>query len=372
MNDSKKIINILHSRFSFRTGGVEKFIASILKYTNSSHNIKHSLIIFDADTAHENRIYEIKSLGVDVYKISDAKSKNFFTLFKLIKILKDNRIDVVHCHDRGSVKWMSLCKIFLPELKLVHTCHDTNIISTMGTISIFFLKTLVDVNVAISKGILSEFNDFKVQNVKHIYNCIDVKKFDGQPNNIDADSEFLKIVNVAWLWLPKKGQDVLIKALAVCKERSVKFKCDIFGGILNQESYDILSKLRQENNLEESVSFCGVNENIPDILKNYNLFIFPSRVEGLPLSLLEGLAAGLPVIASNISGSNEMIKDGHNGLLFESENHNDLADKIEYMYNNRNKIREFAQTGFNFVQDFDISVMCEKYFNVYRIMVEKK
>jgi len=89
----------------------------------------------------------------------------------------------------------------------------------------------------------------------------------------------------------------------------------------------------------------------------------------LGLVVLEAMAAGVLVIASNIDGPAELINHENNGLLFESGNHLDLAEKIIELCKNREKMNQFAQNASEYVKSFDISVMCEKYCELYKSLV---
>ena len=142
----------------------------------------------------------------------------------------------------------------------------------------------------------------------------------------------------------------------------MKYTCNLVGAIMefDKNSIAYLKNLVDDLNLSEEINFLGNRDDIPELLSHSDLFVLPSRFEGMPVALLEAMAAGLPVIASNISGSAELIEHGKNGLLFESENHIDLAEKILFLYNNREEMKRLAQNGYERAQGFDISVMCEK------------
>jgi len=368
LDNLEKNTNVLHFRYGFKLGGVEKFILSIIQNTKLEDKIKHHILIFN-DSYDDFLIEELKALGCEVFIIKKADTRNPLTVFKIVKFLKKYKIDVVHSHDPGGFKWISMCKLFVTGIKQVFTSHDTDVVTNLSKIDKFLISKVVDKNAAISKSILNEFkNSGAVKNTELVYNCINLEKFAGINEKIDFHSEELKIVNLAWLWLPKKGQDVLIKALGECKKHGIKFSCDFIGGTFDEYSHNIIENLVKQNNLEENLNFQGKKDNIPQLLANYNLFIFPSRYEGLPLSLLEGLAAGLPVISSNINGSNEIITNEENGLLFESENHNELAEKISDLYNNRQKMQNLAKNGYNYIKSFDLPVMCNKYYEIYKIL----
>lgn len=362
---NKNRINVLHFRYGFKLGGVEKFILSIIQNTVPEDNIKHHVLVFN-DLYDDFLIEELKAAGCEVFIIKKQETRNPLTVFKLVKILKQYKIDVVHSHDPGGFKWISMCKPFGTSIKQVFTSHDSNIVKDLSKIDKFLLKNIVDKNAAISKSVYAEFKEVSADNTELVYNCINLSKFSEYKKEIDFHSDELKIVNVAWLMLPKKGQDILIKALALCRDRNVKFSCDFIGGRADDETYDYLNGLVQENNLTDSVRFLGAKLNINELLRNYNLFVFPSRYEGFGLVILEAMASGLPVIANSVDAPKELINHGDNGYLFKKDDSLDLADKICELYNDREKMKQIAENGFEFAQDFDISVMCKKYFEIYR------
>jgi glycosyltransferase involved in cell wall biosynthesis len=229
-------------------------------------------------------------------------------------------------------------------------------------------------NIAISEAILKDCFKNKLK-VEKIYNGADTKKW---KQHVGSADEF-RIISVGRIGYEGvityqlKGYDILIKALKECKDKGMKFSCNIVGGdidYVNNSSIKYLKKLNDDLGLSEEIKFLGNREDIPELLAPSDLFILPSRFEGLPIVLLEAMAARLPVIASNISGSNELIKDEKNGLLFESENYLELAKKIFYLYNHREEMERMEQNAYEYVQSFDISIMCEKYWDLYKRLIQ--
>jgi glycosyltransferase involved in cell wall biosynthesis len=218
-------------------------------------------------------------------------------------------------------------------------------------------------NIAISEDILNDCVKANLKAIK-IYNGIDTKKW----KQSQGGTHLFNIINVGRITHQVKGQDVLIKALKECKNKGMKFTCNFVGGVYEYDtnSFEYLKKLIEDFELSEEIKLLGNREDIPELLSLSDLFILPSRFEGLPLSLLEAMASKLPVIASNISGTAELIEHEKNGLLFESENHLDLADKIYNLYNHRKEMERLAQNAFTYVQGFDISVMYDKYWDLYK------
>lgn len=362
-------INVLHLISSLLSGGSERLLVDLLKNSNDSE-INFVVVVMN-DYIDENLKKELLSTGNKVYFLNRKKSdKHPKYLFKLLKIIKANKIDIIHSHNYGSKMWAVLCKIFIPNLKTVFTVHDTGF-TRINKLGIYIHKNIIDRNIAISKAVLNECISMGITNSIQIYNGINISRFSYKKTNNDI----FTIINVASIYNHiKKGQDILIKALKILKDGGIKFKCNLVGNIYayeyDKKSKEYLDKLITELKLENEVSFLGNRDDIPKLLTQSDLFILPSRYEGLGLAILEAMASGLPVIASNIDGPAELIKDGENGVLFESENYKELADKIIDLCNNHNKRDLIAQKGLEFVQNFDISKMSRKYSELYKSLMD--
>jgi len=367
MSKSKDKINVLHLISSFEVGGAEKLLINLLKNTPAHRYVKFTVIVMN-DKVDEGLKKQLLSTGLSVYFLNrKERHKHPKYILKLMSLIRKHKIDIVHSHNYGSKSWSILCKIFNPGLKLVHTVHDTNIFKNLSNLNLFSHKRFIDKNIAISKAVLNECNQYGINKVVQIYNGINLKDFTADRKSSHSDN-FLNIINISRIVHSKKGQDVLIKALNVCKDKGLKFKCDFVGGVYDysKDSFEYLKNLVDELNLKNEITFLENRTDISELLSQSDLFILPSRYEGLGLVVLEAMAAKVPVIVSDIEGPAELVTDGNNGLLFKSESHIDLADKILYLYNNQKKMEDLAQNAHEFVQDFDISFMCKKYCEVYK------
>lgn len=353
-------MNVLHFISSFTQGGAESLLLNFVKADNKD-------IVFAVmnDQIDEHLKQTLIQTCEKVYFLNKKlRSKHPKYFFKLLIIIKKNNISIINSHEFGSMMWAIFCKILKPKLKLVHTIHSSIIVKKWNKIIRFFNRNFIDMNIAISDEILNDCIKYNLK-VTKIYNGIDIKKF--KPSHFNIMSLF-NIIHVGRISHRIKGQDILIKALKECKNKGMKFTCNLVGGIFifDKESLGYLKELTENLNLTNEINFLGNREDIPDLLAQSSLFILPSRYEGLPLSLLEAMAAKLPVIASNISGSSELVEHGNTGLLFESENYLDLAEKIFSLYNQPEEMERLAQNGYQYVQGFDISMMCTKYRELYK------
>lgn len=368
MIEKVKAINVLQMVSSLEVGGLEKLLIDFIKASEvNSRNVNFVILVMN-DKVDDGLKQELLKTKYKLYLLNrPVGHRHPKYLPQLMEIIKKENIDIIHTHNGGGKYWSVLCKLINPKIKLVHTLHETGVVEWMNSIKMWIHRVFIDKNIAISTDIYKSCLKNKINKVIKIYNGIKLKNFIVNKNDF-SKNKTLNIINVARISHPKKGHDVLIKAIKICKDKGIDFTCNIIGGVYyyDQKSIKHLEKIVEELELKDDIHFLGNREDIPEILSKADLFILPSRYEGMPISLLEAMASRLPIIASDIAGSNDLIKHGQNGLLFESENYIDLADKIISLYNNREKMQELAQNAFDYVKDFDISLMYEKYCDLYK------
>lgn len=124
---------------------------------------------------------------------------------------------------------------------------------------------------------------------------------------------------------PKKGFDVLIRAMGKLRTWDIDVTCEIAG---EGEERGALEGLIRELDLAACVKLVGWTDDVAGFLASGDIFAFPSHQEGFPLTLLEAMAVGLPVVASEIDGPNEILKDGVNGRLVSNDDPDRLAEAL--------------------------------------------
>lgn len=139
-----------------------------------------------------------------------------------------------------------------------------------------------------------------------------------------------------------KGFDILVKSIQSLMD-SNRLKNDIIVLVIgiseNSEDSNSLRQLIAEAGLNRKIMSLGIRNDINDILDISDIYLQPSRTEGLSLSIMEALNYSLPVIGTRVGGIPEIVHEGENGYLFEKENVEELSDRIEILVNNR-EVRE--------------------------------
>lgn len=167
-------------------------------------------------------------------------------------------------------------------------------------------------------------NDFDLPGTQLIPNGVDIVRFQPVPADGESEQRARTVVCVSKARY-EKGLDVLLQAWRLVQERQPEAKLVIVGsGPLQKQLEQIASALE----ISRSVEFAGLQSDVPGQLHRGLIGILPSRWEGMPNALLEAMASGQACIATRVSGSEDLIQHGENGLLVESENYEEMAEAL--------------------------------------------
>jgi glycosyltransferase involved in cell wall biosynthesis len=168
-----------------------------------------------------------------------------------------------------------------------------------------------------------------------------------------------------------KGVDILVRAFATIVHKLDSVKLVIVGpddGYLAKVQA-LIKSLRIENKVLILGPLYGVAK--LEVYVDADVYILPSRYEIFPMTILEAYACGKPVIASNVGRANELVIEGDTGLLFESENAKELANKIFSLMNDIEKAQEMGLKGKQYVSDtFSIEKIARALENLYRVAAQ--
>jgi phosphatidylinositol alpha-mannosyltransferase len=161
-----------------------------------------------------------------------------------------------------------------------------------------------------------------------------------------------------------KGVDILLAAIPAVLKEIPNLKVCIAG---NGEEKQNLENLTKKLHITDNVRFLGfiAEEDKHRMYRSCKICVVPSRWDCQPISILEAIAFGKPVIASTASNP-EVLEIGKCGLLFNSEDSNDLADKIKILLGDKNLRQDLGRNGKKISKDYDWDVIASKFFDIYR------
>jgi len=312
-----------------------------------------------------------KAIGLKVFPVQMHGEWDLLAVCKLKKIIRKNSIDIVHLHSSHAhalgllaAKSSGNCKVVLS--RRVNFPIKKNILSRAKYAN-------VDRIIAISERVRQVLvaDGLPKEKIDVVYSGVDIKRF----QNVEADyliSELalnrdkLIIGNIAALtW--DKDHRTLIEAARIVVDEFPEVIFLIAGeGPLRREIEILIKKF----NLEEKVKLFGFRQDIPEILSILHLFVLSSSWEGLGTSLLDAFASRVPVVATNIGGIPEVVRDGVNGILVPPGNPDALAGAVISLLKNRDLAGRMAKEGFRLVKEkFSIERMVEETRKIYDRLV---
>jgi len=338
-----------------------------------SEGINHS--INKLYKVEDNMEDGIRTLRLCYRKSPIAKTTYFIHLWSILRVFHELRHkgwkpDIIHAHVfLAGVPAVILGKIY--KIPVVITEHwsgfPRRMLGKLDLIKARFALNRVKIVLPVSKNLESSIKSYGINNrFEVIYNVVDIHTF--YPSLKKGINKIKKILLVALL-LPVKGIPYLLQSLAQLKQKRQDFSLEIVGDGPNREEYE---KLTMELDLEKEVKFYGLRSKseIAEFMRNSDFFVLPSLWENLPCVLIEAMASGLPVIASNVGGIPEILNK-ENGILIPSKNINALSEGIDYMLDHyreysSDKISQYAKDRFSYET---VGLKLDKIYN--RVLYEK-
>lgn len=355
-----RILNIINS---FDYGGAENLLLNSLSYFRE---YDHKINVLSLSNNLKLNIDEHKNI---IDNIDSNNPKSLKSFYYLANYLKNNKYDIIHAHLFPTIYYCAILKkMGIIKVPLVITEHSTHNkrrdILLLKPLERLIYKSFNKI-ICISEGTknnLSEWLGFSNNDFKTIYNGVNLKKFSYErPKYDNFNKNKIKIVMVA-SFSKQKDQLTLIKAFRLLPNR---YQLYFAGeGPKISEAKDLVNKL----NLADRVSFLGNRNDIPDLLKTMDLFVLSSEWEGFGLVIVEAMASGLPVIATDINGLSEVVKD--HGALFQKGNYKELSDKISRITQNNFLYREMSKKSIKRANDFSLKKMVYEYINLYEKLLE--
>lgn len=280
------------------------------------------------------------------------------SLITLSKVVKKNNIHIIHSHHRYTTALSNILFKFNKNIKVIHTEHnvfpDKNFINLRG-------KNIIAVSNVVRENLIK--NRVKEDNIKLIYNGI---KVDENFTNNKKNDNIIKIGVIARL-SKQKGHIYLLRALKDIINYMDNIKVFMIG---DGEEKDSLLKFVNDNKLSEYVEFCGNVDNVLSIIQDFTFFVLPSEYEGLPISILEIMSQKKFLIATDVGGNREIIKDGVNGFIIEPKNIEALENKLNYVIKNSNKLEEIKEKAYYTIKNnFSLENMVERHEEYYNKVI---
>ena len=365
-----KVLQVISSGGLYGAEAVLLTLSTTLNQT--SH--KSTLAIFNNLPNPNLQVHEkALQLGLESHLIPCSGQFDHAAVSKLRNLIKETEADVVHAHGYKADSYVYLA-LRGSGIPIVSTCHNwikhSWLVSAYGALDRFVLRgysAVVAVSDEVKQTLLKSRVNF--EKIKLIRNGIDVASFANVPPSLREHTDS-QIIGWVGRLSHEKGPDIFIRAAAVALREHPNLLFVLVGDGPLRAS---LEALTQELGISASIRFAGRREDMAAVYASMDLLVSSSRQEGLPMAILEGMASGVPWIATAVGDVPSLIKDGHNGLLVPIGDIESLSSAIIRLVEHPEIRERLGLAGRQTVQDnFSTQRMTKEYVDVYERLIASR
>jgi glycosyltransferase involved in cell wall biosynthesis len=292
--------------------------------------------------------------------------------------MRDHRVLVIHTiHQPLNNFWAVVAGRVAGVPVVVSTVHGTR--STLHRRRALMLDRVLGPRIDAVVALANMHRDFLVaeqgmnpSKVVVIPNGIDLGRFRGGSRLRRPDlglPEGVPIASVLAVLRPEKAHDNFLRAAALVLRQ---FPSAHFVLIGDGPQREYLESLTQTLGLASCVHFLGRRDDIDQVLPLVDVSVLPSRTEAFPVSVLEAMATGRPVVATDVGALREMVSPGVTGLIVPPENVEELASAISRVFGDRNLANRLGQAGLAWVENYDVSRMVRRMESLFVSLLNEK
>lgn len=320
----------------------------------------------------------IEEAGYKVFYLSDIKLINAFRfsiLFKLARILKDNEIDVLHCHvHKPTVYGVMAAKLAGTPVVLSHVHGLGRSRNFRRKLMNYLLSRKCSRIISVANGVKEDVlrNNWRMpaDKVVVLENSVDYERFAEVSIDKTEARRMLGVSPDAFVFgtvgrlAPTKGLSFLIEAFSRAKEKIASAQLVLLG---TGQSQAELEQQASKTSCSDSIHFLGHRDNIEQLYRAMDVFVLSSVAEGMPRAILEAMAAGVPCIATEVGGVPEILPNRDVGRLVPAKDPIALAgEMIALAQSPAEQIEELAKEASDRVRRYySHKVVGEKLGNLY-------
>lgn len=368
--------NVLQFIGSFHQGGSERQAVQLMRLLREDGSFNVQIATLENDGVLREEVEKIGFTKIPEFKLTSFYDLNFFKqLLKCANFLRENKIEIIHTHDfYTNIFGMFASQIFRVSLAIASKRETGGMRSKMQKriekLAFRQANAIVANSEAVKKYLISE--GIPTEKIKVIYNGLDLERL--TPKNTDrkticaelglpSDENIKFITLVANLRHKVKNQPMFLRTAQKVLQKFPNAHFILAGeGELRED----LEKLAKELKIAENTHFIGRCAKVPELLSVSFAGVLTSFNEGFSNSILEYMAAKLPVVATNVGGAGEAIIENETGFLVESDDDEAMANRLIELLENEEKAQNFGVKGREIVEEkFSCAAQLENTLKLY-------
>lgn len=368
-------IKIAHIIREKDRGGISSIVFPLIKHLES-RGFQVLLVILGKGSLIEEAVK--RRINV---KFFEKRIRGFdpSVLKKMINILKEENVALIHTHSIGSNLYGRLVKTFL-KVPVVTTVHA----DTLSTLKGIFRKDIIGsilyrIDISMSRysdRIITVSNALKEKLIERginkekisvVYNGIEKCNEEKELDTLSIKERFgitnEKVVGIVGRLSAVKNHVLFLRSAKILLDKGIKAKFLVVGdGPLKKD----MERLAEELGIKENVIFTGWYNKIHQLYKIMDIFVLSSHMEGMPVTLLEAMANSIPVVATRVGGIPEIVEDGKTGFLVPPDDPDSLSRAIYSLLDDPLKRREMGLVGAEVIKKkFTLRIMADAVGGLY-------
>jgi glycosyltransferase involved in cell wall biosynthesis len=354
-----KILQVLST---LCTGGAEHCAVELTNELNAQGYECDLVTLFDVEKGND-----LKSQISDKAKVFSLHKKlglDIRCYFRLYNCIRKGNYDVVHAHV-GAIPYLLLSTLLCRKVKFISTIHSEAKREAGKSISkwnrFFMFRHGLCTPVTISEESKSSFDEYYKMNAPMVYNGVSDYERSESLHLRDNEDQLIFIHPASCQIV--KNQQLLFKAFSKLSSEFSNIKLLWLGN--NKNYYDVYESLLQF--MPKTVNYIGVVPNVRDYLAEADAMCLSSRMEGMPMTIIEAFSVGCPSLCTPVGGIVNMIKDGENGMLstnIEVESYYKMLKTFcELTPEQRKQMRDNAKLSFS---KYSIANSVKGYLEIYK------
>lgn len=359
-------LRVAHIIGSLQVGGAERNLVNLLNVMSCEYRAA----IFvgprttgpsfhnDLDAAVEQHFVRIRRRNVPV------------GIFRLARLLRLKRINVVHAHMFDACLYTAIAASLVGVPVVVTTEHGENPWKNdlHRWLERRVVSPLVDLRFCVSPQILEIRQDLDGVPAEKLRLTVNGTFL--RPPKESRETESVPVVGTMGRFIPAKDYPTLVKAIDVLRRRGDDVRLQILGD--GPEKQNVVDTIR-ECNLEEAVQLPGMVSDVDHWLEKFDIYVSSSVSEGQPVALLEAMAHGLPIVATDVGLSADTVVDGEGGIIVSPGDPAAIAEAIGQLLHDPGMRNLFGKNARARIQaEYGVDAVAESHLTAYRQILAKK
>jgi glycosyltransferase involved in cell wall biosynthesis len=369
VNDNVRPLHVAHVISTLQTGGAEKMLANYLMASNRTR-YRHTLLCL-RDMGEF--VPEVAASGVDTRRMPVKSRAMGPSLWRFRRWLIDNQVDVVHTHMFFPAMWGRMAAILAGVPAIITTEHGKELWKKPWHVTIDrVLARFTDRHIAVSQDGLDirlHRENIRPDKITLLPNGVPIpprSSHDDSSRNIREEfgiTDNLPLVGTVGRVVEAKGYPLLVEALHSAAAAGQPFRWLQIG---DGPQLEEIKSLTVRHGVDQFVTHAGRRTDIPSLLSGLDIYVMCSVREGLPVALLEAMAAGCRIVVTDVGGMPDTIEHERHGLVVPSENPEALRAGIERLLANPTIASDMGEAAYQRVlAEFSIESIAARIESIY-------